>query len=90
MDKQKKCPLKSHSDNNAISYCQKCEIYMCNKYDKDHSDLCTNHSEYIINENLCYFLSKLIINYVVLPVLLKLKVKEVANIKIAKYASLKK
>ena len=52
MDNQKKCSLKAHSDNNAISYCQKCEIYMCNKCDKAHSDLCTNHSEHIINENI--------------------------------------
>ena len=52
MENQKKCSLKSHSDNNAISYCQKCEIYMCNKCDKVHSDLYTNHSEFIINENI--------------------------------------
>ena len=52
MDNQKKCSLKDHSNNNAIAYCQKCEIYMCNKCNKIHSDLCTNHLESIINDNI--------------------------------------
>ena len=59
MENQKKCSLKAHSDNNAISYCQKCEIYMCNKCDKTHSDLCTNHLEFIINENINDFFSEI-------------------------------
>ena len=52
MNNQKKCSSKDHSSNNAIAYCQKCEIYMCNKCIKIHSDLCTSHFEYIINENI--------------------------------------
>jgi len=59
MENQKKCSLKAHSETNAISYCQKCEIYMCNKCDKVHSDLCTNHLEYIINENINDFFSEI-------------------------------
>ena len=52
MDSQKKCSSKDHSNNNAISYCQKCEIYLCNKCDKLHSDLCMNHFDFIIKENI--------------------------------------
>ena len=52
MDSQKKCSSKDHSNNNAISYCQKCEIYLCNKCDKLHSDLCINHFDFIIKENI--------------------------------------
>ena len=52
MENQKKCSLKDHSNINAIAYCQKCEIYMCNKCNKIHSELCTNHSDFIINDNI--------------------------------------
>ena len=52
MENQKKCSLKEHSNINAIAYCQKCEIYMCNKCNKVHSELCTNHSDFIINDNI--------------------------------------
>ena len=52
MDSQKKCSSKDHSNNNAISYCQKCEIYLCNKCDKLHSDLFINHFDFIIKENI--------------------------------------
>ena len=52
MENQKKCSLKEHSNINATAYCQKCEIYMCNKCNKVHSELCTNHSDFIINDNI--------------------------------------
>ena len=52
MENQKKCSLKDHSNINAVAYCQKCEIYMCNKCNKVHQDLCTNHSDYIVNDNI--------------------------------------
>ena len=52
MENQKKCSLKEHSNINAVAYCQKCEIYMCNKCNKVHQDLCTNHSDYIVNDNI--------------------------------------
>ena len=35
----KKCSAKDHQDINAISYCQKCNIYMCNKCESLHSKL---------------------------------------------------
>ena len=35
----KKCSLKDHEDSDAINYCQKCKIFMCNKCDKVHEQL---------------------------------------------------
>ena len=35
----KKCSAKDHQDINAISYCKKCNIYMCNKCENLHSKL---------------------------------------------------
>ena len=34
-----KCSNKDHSETNAIIYCYDCKIYMCNKCEKNHSDL---------------------------------------------------
>ena len=52
MKTQKKCSSKEHFENNAISYCQKCQIYMCNKCNKIHSDLCPQHHIINLNEDL--------------------------------------
>ena len=38
-NQNKKCSAKDHQDINAISYCQKCNIYMCNKCENLHSKL---------------------------------------------------
>jgi hypothetical protein len=43
MKKQKKCSSKEHTKITAISYCSTCKIYMCNKCQKIHSELCSNH-----------------------------------------------
>ena len=40
----------SHTEINSISYCQKCDLYMCNKCEKIHSDIFKNHTPYILNE----------------------------------------
>ena len=34
-----KCSYESHSENEAISFCDKCKIYMCNKCEKLHTEL---------------------------------------------------
>ena len=39
------CSSKDHSDYIAISFCQKCEIYMCSQCDSIHSNLCPNHQK---------------------------------------------
>lgn len=40
------CSSKDHSDFPAMSFCQKCEIYMCSNCDSIHSNLCPNHQKY--------------------------------------------
>ena len=45
------CSSTDHSEINAISYCQKCEIYMCNKCEKIHSEICKNHIPYSLNKD---------------------------------------
>ena len=52
MEEQKKCSSNEHLEINAKSYCQKCEIYMCNKCEKIHSGLCPRHNIYNLNENI--------------------------------------
>jgi hypothetical protein len=42
----KKCSLKKHTDINAISFCQDCSIYLCNKCQNYHSELFENHKIY--------------------------------------------
>ena len=38
-----KCSLEKHKENNAISFCIQCKIYMCNKCENFHSELFPNH-----------------------------------------------
>ena len=39
----KKCSSKEHQQIEAVYYCQNCNIYICNKCDKFHSDMFQNH-----------------------------------------------
>ena len=44
MENQKmKCSLKKHSEVDAISFCQDCKIYLCNKCQNHHSEILENH-----------------------------------------------
>ena len=53
MESQKeKCSNKQHKELEAISYCQECKIYMCNKCIAHHKGLFDNHNEYNIDKNL--------------------------------------
>ena len=47
---EKKCSIPEHVETNAITYCQECKIYMCNKCDKIHSGLCLKHHKYSLLE----------------------------------------
>ena len=40
---QLKCSYESHKENDAISFCYNCKIYMCHKCEKLHSELFSNH-----------------------------------------------
>ena len=46
---KKKCSLSKHSEVDAISYCQDCKTYFCNKCQNFHSEIFENHK--IINLN---------------------------------------
>ena len=48
--KLKKCSLIDHKENEAISFCQECKIYMCKKCEKLHSELFKYHHAYEINK----------------------------------------
>ncbi len=52
MEAHKKCSLKKHDDINAISYCQECNKYMCNKCENMHNELFEDHHIYKLNENI--------------------------------------
>ena len=47
----KKCSLSSHKENDAISFCQECRIYMCNKCEKLHSELFINHNQFKLEKD---------------------------------------
>ena len=51
MEFPKKCSLKKHGDINAISYCQECKIFLCNKCSSYHSELFENHHNYNLDKN---------------------------------------
>ena len=42
-NQKKKCSLKKHSEIDAISFCQDCKIYFCNKCYNYHSEILENH-----------------------------------------------
>ena len=42
-NQKKKCSLKKHSEVDAISFCQDCKIYLCNKCQNYHSEILENH-----------------------------------------------
>jgi hypothetical protein len=52
MENQKKCSNKIHSELNAINFCPECNIYLCNKCTKNHSELLENHTIYSLNKNI--------------------------------------
>ncbi len=47
----KKCSSKNHGEIDSISFCPKCNIYMCNKCEKIHEDLLQSHNSYNLNIN---------------------------------------
>ena len=51
MEGQKKCSHKKHSEINAISYCQECNLYLCNKCTNFHLEYLDTHHNYNIDKN---------------------------------------
>jgi len=48
---QKKCSSNKHKEINAISFCQECNIYMCNKCANYHKENFENHNKYEIGKD---------------------------------------
>ena len=51
-NKKKKCSFKDHKEIDAISYCQECKVYMCNKCSNYHQGLCENHYIYNLGKDI--------------------------------------
>ena len=49
-NKKKKCLHKDHKEIDAISYCQECKIYLCNKCSNYHQALYENHHHYNLDK----------------------------------------
>ena len=48
----KKCFFDEHKEENAISYCQECNIFLCRKCEKIHQGFFKNHHNYDINKDI--------------------------------------
>ena len=104
-NKKQKCSLKEHNELDANCYCQKCDIYICNKCEKYHSYIFPNHNLITLDKEIKEYLQdfvklkiikinqiifvETIMNYVVQIALQKLKVKEMDNIIIVMYVIMK-
>ena len=49
-NKKVKCLFEEHKENDAVSYCHECKIYMCNKCAKYHQELFKNHHHYYLDK----------------------------------------
>jgi len=56
-NKKQKCSLKEHNGFEAISYCQKCEIYICSKCEKYHSSLFPEHKSFNLDKDISQIIS---------------------------------
>jgi len=57
-DNKKKCSNEEHLNIDAISYCQDCKIYLCNKCSNLHQGLFKKHKAYNIDINKEIFIDK--------------------------------
>ena len=46
-----KCSSINHKENNAISFCGQCRIYMCVKCEKYHSEMFPNHNKFNLEKD---------------------------------------
>ena len=51
-NQKKKCSQVEHQENDAINYCQECNLYMCNKCDSYHSMLFKKHNKYGLDKDI--------------------------------------
>ena len=50
-EKIKYCSLPGHSRNEAILFCLDCKLFMCNKCEKQYSEICKKHTKYKFDNN---------------------------------------
>jgi len=51
MEDKPKNPCSAHKESDAISFCEQCKIFMCNKCLNYHKELFKNHQQYKIDKN---------------------------------------
>ena len=51
MEVNHKCSFKTHKESDAITFCEQCKIFMCNKCLNYHKELFENHQQYNIDKN---------------------------------------
>ena len=51
-NKNMKCSLKKHHENEAVLYCQECKIYLCKNCEKLHSELFEEHNLYNLDKDI--------------------------------------
>ena len=51
-NKKKKCSSYKHSESEAISYCQQCKIYLCNKCLNHHTEILESHNLINLDKDL--------------------------------------
>ena len=54
----KKCTSSKHSEIDAVSYCQECKKYFCNKCQNMHSDILETHKTIKLNNLNEVFIDK--------------------------------
>ena len=51
METSSKCSAKTHKEVDAILFCEKCQIFMCNKCLNHHKELFENHQLFTLDKN---------------------------------------
>ena len=51
-NRKKKCSIKKHSEIDAVSYCQECKIFLCNKCINLHSELFESHESFNLDKDI--------------------------------------
>ena len=49
---KKKCSAKDHGEIDANCYCRECKVYMCNKCETFHLNLCQNHTTFKLDKDI--------------------------------------
>ena len=54
MEDKPKNPCSAHKESDAMSFCEQCKIFMCNKCLNHHNELFKIHQQYKIDKNNNY------------------------------------